>query len=260
MLEAFAARFVHPVKVLKLPGNRSKGRNAAIRESQNEIIAGTDAGCLLDAHWLERLVAPFEEDPLIDVVSGFYEARGETWFEQCAAVVTLSTKGVNPDTFLPSTRSIAFRREAWQCVGGFPEELDFAEDTRFGLDLRKAGRRFAFARNAVVFWRPHHSLRQIFRQFRNYALGNAQAGILTGNYFRIHMRYLGWLLLTASLFLSPWFFIVWTPAVLPYWVMWSNRGWKESHDWRSLVVTPSIKLVADGGQFTGFWSGLLGRI
>lgn len=259
MLREFAARFPRPFKVIEEPGNRSHGRNVAIQNAKQELIAGADAGCVLDPHWLECLLAPFQEDALVDVVSGFYKARGETWFEQCAAVVTLSTKGVNLENFLPSARSIAFHRSAWQAVGGFPENLDFAEDTQFGLALRAAGKRFAFAPDALVYWRPHNAFRKIFRQFHNYARGNAEAGILYRNYLRLHTRYLVWLILTASLFVSPWLLLIWVPAFLPYWAMWSVAGWRESHDWRSLLVTPLAKLVADAGQFTGFWNGFFHR-
>jgi glycosyltransferase involved in cell wall biosynthesis len=257
ILKKFGDGFPRPVTIFEKRGNRSIGRNAAIRKAAYDLIAGTDAGCVLKPDWLERLIGAFENDPSVDVVSGFYASKGETLFEKCAGVVTLSTKGVNPDTFLPSTRSIAFRREAWATVGGFPEKLDFAEDTRFALDLRAAGMRFVFAGDAVVYWRPRNSLSQVYHQFADYARGNSKTGILTMNSIRIHARYLIWMLLTGGLVLAPWTLFVWIPAVIPYWARWSLAGWRESGDWRSLFVTPAIKLVVDGGQITGFWEGFL---
>jgi GT2 family glycosyltransferase len=256
ILRDFALRFPRPFKVIEEPGNRSHGRNAAIREAEHDYIAGTDAGCVLDKYWLERLVLPFEHDPAVDVVSGFYQARGETCFERCAAVATLSTRGVTAENFLPSARSIAFRKEAWRRVGGFPEHLEFAEDTQFGLNLRKAGLRFVLAPDALVYWRPRSSPGQVFRQLSNYARGNVQAGILYANYLRPHLRYSLWGLLTAAVFIHPAWLALWIPAVLPYWGKWAVAGWRECRDWRALLLTPGIKLIADAGQFAGFWSGL----
>ena len=159
-------------------------------------------------------------------------------------------------TFLPSARSIAFRKEAWHQAGGFPEHLDFAEDTQFALKLRKEGLRFALATDALVYWRPRSSPGQVFSQLRTYALGNAQAGILYTNYFRPHLRYSLWLALTAAVFIHPGWLALWVPAVLPYWGKWAVAGWRECRDWRALLLTPGIKLIADAGQFAGFWSGV----
>lgn len=259
ILEEFSKTFPHSIKVIVESGNRSHGRNVAIGHTTYEIIAGTDAGCLLDKHWLEFLVAPFESDPTVDVVSGFYQARGETVFEECASVVTLSTKGVTSDSFIPSTRSIAFKKRSWKVVGGFPEHLEFAEDTKFGLDLRNAKMRFAFAEKAIVFWRPRDSIKKIFTQQYNYARGNVKANIYLFNYFRLHTRYLVWVLLAYGSLINPWILLLWVLAFVPYWVRWSVVGWQNSHDISSLLWTPWIKLVADAGQVYGFWLGMIRR-
>ena len=48
-----------PVRLVELPGaNISEGRNAAIRAAACDLVAVTDAGVRLDAHWLERLARP----------------------------------------------------------------------------------------------------------------------------------------------------------------------------------------------------------
>ena len=46
---------------------------------------------------------------------------------------------VDPATFLPSSRSVAFRKAAWAAVGGYPEWLDYCEDLVFDLSLRERG-------------------------------------------------------------------------------------------------------------------------
>ena len=81
-----------------------------------------------------------------DVVSGFFLADAATLFETAmGATVLPDLADVDPATFLPSSRSVAFTRQAWQRVGGYPEWLDYCEDLVFDLRLRAAGCRFAFA-------------------------------------------------------------------------------------------------------------------
>jgi glycosyltransferase involved in cell wall biosynthesis len=257
ILNEFANRFPCPFKIIVSPGNRSKGRNHAIDHTNYDLIACTDAGCSLDKFWLENLIKPFQEDSSIDIVSGFYSARGETLFEKCAAVVTLSTRNIDVDNFLPSARSVAFRKAAWQSVGGFPEDLEYAEDTKFGLNLRNAGKHMTVAMDAIVYWRPRGTFGQIFKQLRYYARGNAKARILLWNYARFHLRYLIWVFMSAAVFFRSWVLIFWCIAVLPYWAKWSFLGWRESQKMESVIITPMIKLVADAGQFAGFWDGLV---
>ena len=72
------------VRYLTAPGNRSVGRNAAVRASSAPLIACTDAGVRVERDWLERITAPFQADPATDVVAGFYRPAGETWFERAA--------------------------------------------------------------------------------------------------------------------------------------------------------------------------------
>ena len=57
------------------------------------------------------------------------------------ATVLPALEDVDAATFLPSSRSVLFRRAAWQRVGGYPEWLDYCEDLVFDLALQAAGLR-----------------------------------------------------------------------------------------------------------------------
>src|SRR3989344_1640491 len=43
------------VKIINKEGNRSVGRNEAIRNSKGEVIAVSDAGCVLDRSWIKNI-------------------------------------------------------------------------------------------------------------------------------------------------------------------------------------------------------------
>ncbi|MDX1535016.1 MAG: glycosyltransferase, partial [Thermoplasmata archaeon] len=152
-LAAFAASTSLPFQHAEVPGNRSVGRNEAIRVSEADVIAVTDV-TVLDPAWFETIVAPLEAGEA-DVVAGWYEVLATTKKERAVGLLTqFSPHQVDPDTFLPSSRSIAFTRSAWEAVGGYPEAYAKNEDTVFDIELRRAGLRFAFAPDAVARWRP----------------------------------------------------------------------------------------------------------
>jgi glycosyltransferase involved in cell wall biosynthesis len=168
-----------PIKLLSRPGtNISQGRNEAICAASGEIIAGTDAGVRLVPQWLEELTRPFREDPSVAVVSGFFLPDPQTVFERAMGATVLPVEAdVDPDRFLPSSRSVAFRKEAWEKVGGYPEWLDFCEDLVFDFALRGAGYRFLFAPEAVAYFRPRSSLTSFGRQYFQYARGDGKADL-----------------------------------------------------------------------------------
>ncbi len=166
-----------PLHLVREPGaSIARGRNVAIQAASHELIAVTDAGVRLQPDWLEHLVSTLTDD--IDVVSGFFRPNPCTVFERAlGATVMPALDDVDPETFLPSSRSVLFRRAAWKTVTGYPEWLDYCEDLVFDLALKQAGARFAFAPRACVWFRPRGSLTAFFRQYYRYARGDGKADL-----------------------------------------------------------------------------------
>jgi glycosyltransferase involved in cell wall biosynthesis len=141
-----------PLQVITAPGaNISQGRNRAIEASTGDIIAVTDAGVVLDPSWLEELTSPILSGETA-VVSGWFEADPFTDFEVVmGATVLPSRREIEPEKFLPSSRSVAFLKDAWRSVGGYPEWLDYGEDLVFDMALRHRYGPFPFAGRAVAY-------------------------------------------------------------------------------------------------------------
>jgi glycosyltransferase involved in cell wall biosynthesis len=175
---AYADRL--PVRVIERPGaNISEGRNTAIAAATHDIVAVTDAGVRLDPGWLEALAAPLlAGDPPVDVASGFFVPDPQSPFERAmGATVLPAVEDVDPATFLPSSRSVAFRKAAWESVGGYPEWLDYCEDLVFDLRLKEAGHGFAFVPEARAYFRPRSTLRDFYVQYYRYARGDGKADL-----------------------------------------------------------------------------------
>ncbi len=163
--------------VVKAGANISQGRNRGIALARGDVIAVTDAGVILQRDWLAQITEPLVDDPAREVVSGFFVADARSVFEAAmgAAVLPLPDE-IDPATFLPSSRSIAFRKSAWEAVGGYPEWLDYCEDLIFDLRLKERTT-FALRRDAVVYFRPRGSLRAFFKQYYRYARGDGKADL-----------------------------------------------------------------------------------
>jgi glycosyltransferase involved in cell wall biosynthesis len=184
-----------PLRLREQPGaNISQGRNTAIQAAAHEIIAATDAGVRLPPQWLAALVAPFEGPggAAIDVAGGFFAPDPRTVFERAMGATVLPARAdIKPDRFLPSSRSVAFRKAAWAAVGGYPEWLDYSEDLVFDLALKARGCRFVFVPNALALFRPRGSLRAFYLQYYRYARGDGKADLWRKRHTIRYGTYLG---------------------------------------------------------------------
>ena len=190
--------------------NRPKGRNLAVELAKNEIIAITDGDCIPDKNWLRGITSPFIHKE-VDMVAGFYKMIANTPKEKALSYFLAVTPRRYNESFLPSTRSIAFRKSLWEKVGGFPENKDnSAEDTDFNHKIVKFGAGIAREKNAVVSWKIPTIVGATMKKLYNYAKWDASKKIWwqPSHRFRSHnikvvliiFRYLaGFILLILSI-------------------------------------------------------------
>ena len=192
-----------PVTVLVDEGdNIARGRNTAIAASTQDVLAFTDAGCVLEADWLERITAPLLEDEATEAVGGGYALIGDNRVQRWTAAASMPLHNLDPDTFLPSSRSFAARRQAILDAGGYPEALTFAgEDTALVLTMKRLGHHFVTRWDAMVHWYTRPTFRGFLRQHYLYGLGDGEARSHATRYARSAGKWgLILLLLAASPF------------------------------------------------------------
>ena len=266
-LKAYAGRL--PLRLIAAPGaNIAQGRNAAIRAATGEVIAVTDAGVRCKPDWLACLTAPFER-PGVMAVAGFFRPDAHTVLETAmGATVLPEARDVNAKTYLPSSRSVAFRREVWERVGGYPNWLDFSEDVVFDLNVRKHYGPFEFEPRALVDFRPRGSLQALARQYFLYARGDGKANLFP----RLHaLRYFAYLvaaplLIYAAITVSPWLWLLGALAGLAYVRLPLRRLWPRLaalaplDRLRALAYVPLIRLTGDIAKMLGYPVGVAWRV
>lgn len=258
-----------PLKLIAAPGAYiSRGRNIAIAEAQCDVIAATDAGVRLHPRWLEHLVHPFSDRDAsrLLVVSGFFLPDSRTVFEVAMSATVLPTaEEIRAESFLPSSRSVAFTKEAWNIAGGYPEWLDYCEDLIFDLRLKRAGVEFIWCPEAVAYFRPRGDLKSFFKQYYRYARGDGKAELWARRHAARYLSY-GFALFTVA-FGARWP-LLWPLLLLggaaymcrPYSrLALSLSGLTISERLEAICWAPVIRATGDVAKMAGYPAGLLWR-
>ncbi len=284
-----------PVRVLVEPGaNISRGRNIAIAAANGPIIAATDAGVRLEPTWLAQLTQPWPTaqaagTPEPVAVAGFFlpDVAGVFQTAMAATVLPLA-KDIDPATFLPSSRSVAFTKAAWEAAGGYPEWLDYCEDLLFDMginrvaaaqksdffdksDFSESGSGFVFAPEAVAHFQPRTHLKDFWTQYYRYARGDGKADLFRKRHAVRYVIYLLVLPTLIALILSGggpsvlgWLGL--TAGVIGYcrrpWQRLSTLGRDRLSAGQTVAAwlwVPILRAVGDAAKMVGYPVGLIWR-
>jgi len=249
------------IRMLVRECNIAEGRNLAIGCAVNDYIAVTDAGCIVDINWLKEIAMAFESTSNPDVVAGNFEFDCHNEFEEAVVLSTFNTERAQTETaiYFPSSRSVAFKKYAWEKAKGYPEWLYAAEDTLFNIRLRQLKFEFIFAQKAIVTWRPRETWKALAKQRFNFSRGNARVGIGTQGYL-INIKYHGLILLFFLLSISwPWMLVF---SLYPLFLHIRNNLWSQAKKasqkstythifWRILFVMEFVRLMGIAGFIRG---------
>jgi len=269
LLQTRAKKYMGKLVYFIEPGlNISAGRNFAIKKAKYPIIASVDGGATLQKDWLKNLVSPLQQDKKIDVVSGFFIPEVHTTFEKYLAGVTVPiVEELQDEKFLPSSRSIAFRKEAWESVNGYPEWLPICEDLIFDIKLKNKGKNFVVNAKALSSWRPRETLKKFFIQYFKYARGDGHAKL----WLRRHLiRYVAFITGILLIYMSFTISVVWlAPAFVGgmiYNLKFYNRFFRHFPKEKlyinvgSYFVIPFLVITGDVAKMIGYPVGIVQRL
>lgn len=251
-------RHAPEIKIIIKKGNRAVGRNEAIKNATGDIIVCSDAGCILDKNWLDRIVSPFFNSKT-DIVSGYYKPVANNIFEKCLATYTCTMPDRLNNDFLPSSRSIAFKKYAWKKIGGYPENLDTCEDLVFAERLKKKGFVFFLEKDAIVYWPQRKDMVQAFYQFLSYAKGDGKARFIRLGTPFLFLRYiLGIILLTYFFKTYDFIFILIFMVLFFLYLVWAiGKNYNYIKEWEVIFILPALQIVSDFAVLIGTSIGFL---
>jgi glycosyltransferase involved in cell wall biosynthesis len=141
-------------------------RNAGVSASRGDIIVFTDAGCMPEAEWLTRLIKPLLSDEHVSFGLTLGIPGGTRLHDRMAM-----RKLESPYLTECSTINLAFRREAFEAIGGFDERFAYGSDVDFSWRLIDAGYRIRSVPDAIV---RHDWGTQRHQARRSYLYGRAR--------------------------------------------------------------------------------------
>lgn len=166
-----------PCRYLRQSHNQGPGaaRNRGVEAARGELVAFTDTDCVVDPHWLVRLVAAVDGDPIAG-------AGGPVAPLNPGSIYALyNTVNASLEPQLAEGRAIpylvtcncCYRRAALMAAGGFPADIPTpgGEDVGASIALYKQGYRFAFAPEAWVQHEYRENWRRFIRTWTNYGYG-----------------------------------------------------------------------------------------
>ncbi|MGI2039031.1 glycosyltransferase [Shewanella frigidimarina] len=239
--------------------NISKGRNIAISSASNDLVAITDGGVYLNSDWLELIYLGLLDN---NVVAGYYDFSGALAIQKVyRELYYIEPLNVNPETFLPSSRSLGLKKIVWEKIGGYNEAYTIGEDTDFDLKILKCGFSIKFIPEAIVSWDTRSSLIELITQQFKYSFWD---GIIKqnikGHTFLALYSFLAFLSFYCLIFTSyntialiTSIFIIFSPIILKFY----KRSLNLSNLFCKSVVISSCLLSKGAGFISGYIVGTL---
>ncbi|MAT40659.1 MAG: hypothetical protein CL946_13765 [Ectothiorhodospiraceae bacterium] len=238
----------------------ARGRNTAVQHAKHDVLAISDFGCKLDANWLELITQPLLTNETVDAVAGGYRLEGRTFFERCSVASQIPVHKLNPETFLPSSRSFAVRKTAFIEAGMYPEHLTFAgEDTALVVALKQRGKKMIVQWDAQVTWYPRSSLSALIKQYYLYGLGDGESGLNPSRYPLLGLKIIaGIALVIASIFLPMVRLILPVLFLLYFAYLWPKYDWRQ-YPFGVALCGYALIYVKDSFLVIGYLRGLMDK-
>ncbi|MEW6607493.1 MAG: glycosyltransferase [bacterium] len=154
------------LQVIKTQGIGPSGcRNLAAKQAKGEYLAFSDADCLVHPKWLIELLKGFDSEQIVGVGGSQQSPEDETEFGKTVQAF-LKTVGFVADYIKKGTErietkhnptcNVIYKKEIFDKVGGFLEELWPGEDVEFDYRIKKLKKyKLKYNPQAIVYhYRP----------------------------------------------------------------------------------------------------------
>jgi succinoglycan biosynthesis protein ExoA len=244
--------------------------NIGLRESGGQVVIIISAHCYLAPDYVSRCVERLSKTDA-DCVGGPIQTIGETDTARAIALAMSSPFGVGDALFRYSDHEQyvdtlafgAYRREVFQRVGLFDEELAGNEDDEFNYRLRSHGGKLLLTPAIRSFYYGRGSFAALCQQYFRYGLGKVRVTVRHPG--QIRLRHLIPALFVASLvvsallsLISPWFTLLLATIVGCYLVVSLSASVRVAarEGWRYVPLLPAAFACLHLSYGAGFLIGL----
>ena len=155
-----------------------------LRRPTAAMIASADAGCTYGPDWLANLTAPLVAGTAEYALGGScLDPEDHTLWDLASAPFFSIKLGPAEPTKSCTARSMAFTKDLWERIGGFPEAVLVGEDTLFDFEARRLTAP-AFQENAKALYHPQNTFRSATHQLARYAVSDGMARVRWARLFR----------------------------------------------------------------------------
>ncbi len=170
ILRKLKKRNPEKIRLERVKGNIAKAHNYMIKRVESELIAMTDADCVVDKKWLKNLISGFTSNNII-ATTGFCSTPENVNRLQRLIGMELEHRFKHAPKFVPRgpTMNLCVKTEYAKRIR-FDEKFDVAQETDWGYRLTKLGK-MRYVSNAIVY----HYHRSTFKSFLKQAFRYGRA-------------------------------------------------------------------------------------
>jgi succinoglycan biosynthesis protein ExoA len=195
--------------------------NIGLANCRGEIIIRVDGHVVLEKNYISLCVAYLQKMPAAACAGGVIVSMNHTFIGEAIALAMSSSFGVGNSYFrtrqkgeregyVDSLAFGAYRRQVFDQIGLFDEELVRCQDDEFNYRLRKSGGKIYLTPKIRSYYFSRAHLRQLWRQYFQYGMWKIR--VLQKHFSMMKLRQFVpaafVISLLGSLLLAPW----WRPA------------------------------------------------
>lgn len=245
------------------------GRNAGFKAAHGEIIAFTDADCVVDKNWLQNSLKYFSDPQIAGVGGPNLTPKEEADFGKAVSYVfgqwlfaAGSIHARNLDSYretksLPGC-NVIYRREVLDLVMPQDETLLTCDDTEMNKRILDLGYLLLYTPDVYVWHYRRPTLKKLWRQIYRYSIGRVQlrkrhrdtlniVHVLVGLSLPL---YLGLLLISSKLGIR--MFALINLSIIVFLFVCSIYTYFKTKSWRQALFVPVVIVVVDIAWSLGF--------